>query len=182
MQASRLSHTSAIASIALLAALSLLAAGCQSSSQATAEAPAKPAADSAKPAADAKQPAAATPAKPAAKKGDAIFSVSDAVSEIKVGADGKATLKITPKAGFKINTEYPWKAALTAPEGITLKSAAFGKDTWSLDNKAASLEIPVQASAAGEKTIEGKLNFSICDDSRCEVFRDEAVKIKVAAR
>ena len=110
------------------------------------------------------------------------FSVQADAASVTVGADGKASLSIKPGAGFKVNEEYPWKATFADAKGVELTNKEFAKDTWKLSPKGADLEIPLKASEAGEHTLTAKLNFSVCNDEKCEVVRDHEVTMKVAAK
>ena len=125
------------------------------------------------------------PKKGAAKaeeKGAVNFTVAvDAVSVV-VGADGEARIAIKTADGFKINKDYPWKASVTEIPGLEFKEKSFSKDKWTLNDKDAALTLPVTAKEAGEKDVEAKLSFSVCNDSRCDVIRDHKVTLKVAAK
>ncbi|MEL6178042.1 MAG: hypothetical protein AAFS10_03770 [Myxococcota bacterium] len=126
--------------------------------------------------------AASAQAKATSDPGGKPFAVQADAASVSVGTDGKANLSIKPAAGFKVNEDYPWKATFADAKGVTLTQKEFAKDTWKLSPKGAELEIPLKASEAGEHTLTAKVNFSVCNDEKCEVVRDHEVNLKVAAK
>jgi hypothetical protein len=119
---------------------------------------------------------------PAADEPAGNFEVSLADPDLKVGTAGTLTVQVVPKGGFKVNKEFPWRAALTGGAGVQVPSEELGSDKWKLSEKAGSLEVPVTVTETGDREVKGKLNFSVCNDDRCDVIRDHEVSWKVAAK
>lgn len=73
---------------------------------------------------------------------------------------------------YHCNTEYPHKFKYAdAPEGLNYpKKDARGMKTTA---KRGELVIPIEAKAAGEATVSGKLSFSVCTEERCLVEKQE---------
>jgi hypothetical protein len=127
-----------------------------------------------------KEATKAPPAKDVAAEGN--YKVALGEVDLKAGEAGKVTIVVTPKTGFKVNKEFPWRAALTGGAGMTVPTDEQGTDKWKLTDKEGTLELPVTLAEAGEKDLKGKLNFSVCNDDRCDVIRDHEVSFKIAAK
>ena len=75
-----------------------------------------------------------------------------------VAAEGEAVvLKVSPKAPFHINQEYPWK--------FQAGEDTFKRETFSLSEAQATLSLP--------KATAGLLRFSVCNDSACLIKKVE---------
>lgn len=87
----------------------------------------------------------------------------------KAGTEGKASLTLTPKAGFHVNPDYPAKLKLQdpAPEGLTYPKKVLKKEDGKFEEKGASLDVPFTAAKAGKATIAGTFQFSVCSDKNC---------------
>jgi hypothetical protein len=120
-------------------------------------------------------------AAPADAKADTYTIVAPAL-ELGVGSPGMLTLEVKPAPGHKINEEFPWKATLSAPPGVMLTSAELPSEQWTISKESATTKSPLTASQAVDGEIKAKLNFSVCDDSACQIIRDKEVTIKVAAK
>lgn len=126
--------------IALLALL-LVAAGCS-----------KPAGDSAEPQTSEHQSAGA-------EQSDEHFAIDTQTNETQL------SVEVTPRNGFKINTEYPWQLNfVNAPEGApaTLSSA----DAATLDEATARFEVEREVFGDREEQ-QAELRFSVCNDETC---------------
>lgn len=131
-------------------------------------------------------PAGADPQKLAADEGKlAIVAPADA----KAGAETVAKITVTPNTGYHVNTEFPTKLTLEAPEGVTLAKTEFkagGADKNKGDAdvfEEQSLELGVKLTAAksGSYTINGTFKFAVCDKDSCRP-KKETIAIQVAAK
>ncbi len=167
--------------LAVACLLALFAVGCESGEKAKADAPTqtdtKPGAVVGK-----KTDAKKAPAKAAPKKmGSDAYSVSAKDLSLELGKDGELAIEIKASPGFKINEEFPWKAKFAKFEGIATPEMA-SKDKWNLTKQVAALKLPVKAEKACDGKLKATLNFSICNDERCEIIRDKEVEVTVAAK
>lgn len=88
--------------------------------------------------------------------------------EVAVGEAAKVVFTVTPKEGWKLNEEFPPKLKLSPPEGIEIDKPNQGKsDAVSYTTKQASWAVNVKATAAGKKTVSGKLKFAVCTETTC---------------
>lgn len=109
--------------------------------------------------------------------------------DFKAGAEGAATITVTPAAGYHVNTEYPIELTLTAPSGVTLaktKLSAGGMDkakgdAATLEEKSLVLPVKLTPAAAGTYTVNGTFKFAVCQDDACHP-KKETVAIQVAAK
>lgn len=75
-----------------------------------------------------------------------------------MAAEGDAVeLRVTPKAPYHINLEYPWK--------FKAGEETFKRETFSLTKALATLALP--------KAAQGVLRFSVCNDSACLIKKVE---------
>jgi hypothetical protein len=78
-------------------------------------------------------------------------------------------VSIAPKGAYHVNTEYPVKLALTAPDGVKLEKETQAKDDAKRFEKAGlDFEVGFVAGSAGKKTFTGKLKFAVCTDTDCK--------------
>lgn len=115
----------------------------------------------------------------------AIESPADA----KAGTETIAKIKVTPAAGYHVNTEFPTKLTLTAPEGVTLAKSELkaggmdkGKgDADVFEEQSLELGIKLTAAKSGSYTINGTFKFAVCDKDSCRP-KKETIAIQVAAK
>ncbi len=104
--------------------------------------------------------------KPAAVADEDHYRVEVAATQ------GGATLSIHPKAGYKVNQDYPTRVTVTATEGVTLASQKLSKkDAKTFTEKVATFFVGYQATASGEVT--AKVKFSVCNPKRCDLCSEE---------
>ena len=113
----------------------------------------------------------------------------DAPADAKAGAEATAKITVTPGAGYHVNTEFPTKLTLTAPEGVTLaktewKMGGPSKDKGDADvfeEQQLLLGIKLTAAKSGSYTINGTFKFAVCDKDSCRP-KKETIAIQVAAK
>ena len=113
----------------------------------------------------------------------------DAPADAKAGAEATAKITVTPGAGWKVNTEFPTKLTLTAPDGVTLaktelKMGGPSKDKGDADvfeEQQLLLGIKLTAAKTGSYTINGTFKFAVCDKDTCRP-KKETIAIQVAAK
>ena len=80
-----------------------------------------------------------------------------------------AKISISPKGSFHVNTEYPVKLTLTAPDGVTLEKTKQTKDDATRFEKTElDFDVAFTASTSGTKTFNGQLKFAVCTDTECK--------------
>jgi hypothetical protein len=85
------------------------------------------------------------------------------------GARAVVTISIQPKGAFHVNTEYPVKLKMTAPDGVTLEKAVQTKDDAKRFEKAElDFEVAFTAGGSGKKSFTGELKFAVCTDTECK--------------
>lgn len=111
-----------------------------------------------------------------AKKSTAIEPKSSAPKnkggEFRTTAISANTFAITPKSGFKINVEYPWKMA-SLEGGVDVGEIK-------LDDGKATIGIKIPKEMDPKKDLKVKGSFSVCNDEKCLIYRDEELTLKQA--
>ncbi|MBA3465420.1 MAG: hypothetical protein H0T46_36145 [Deltaproteobacteria bacterium] len=110
-------------------------------------------------------------------------------ADAKAGTEATAKITVTPGTGYHVNTEFPTKLTLTAPEGITLAKAEFkgggaSKDKGDIDVFEESqllLGVKYTAAKSGSYTINGTFKFAVCDKDSCRP-KKETIAIQVAVK
>ena len=111
---------------------------------------------------------AATAALGAAAAGDQ-YDLRISAPAAKVAERAVASVVVTPKGAFHVNTEYPVKLKLTAPDGVTLeKDTLRGADAKRFEKAGLDFEVAFTAAASGKKTFFGELKFAVCTDTECK--------------
>jgi hypothetical protein len=101
--------------------------------------------------------------------------------KLRTGAKGSASLEITPKKGWHLNDEFPYKLSVTAPAGTTVaKPEQTKKDTVAFSHQSMKWAIDFTASSAGDKAFTGKVKFAVCTETSCDPKKEElAFQVKV---
>ena len=95
-----------------------------------------------------------------------------APDDLKAGASGTYKLTITPKEGYQLKVETPFKAELTSPTGVKIARDKFGNADFD-DPKTAhkSVSTAITPSKSGENHVVADVSFFICNDELCERFK-----------
>jgi len=148
-------------------ALALLGSGCSNSEAAPSRATPSPA------------PSAAVQAG-ARTDNDKYTAEIQANGAYKSGAEGAVDVVLTPKGGYHINAQYPYKFKLSdpAPEGVTFPKAILARADGSFEEKKGSFRVPFVAAKAGKVTVAGTLYLSVCSDANC-IIEKEPLEVAV---
>ncbi|MFO0586479.1 MAG: hypothetical protein U0441_03005 [Polyangiaceae bacterium] len=98
------------------------------------------------------------------------------------GKQGTVTVKLTPKATYKIDPTFPIKFVLADPpsEHVTYAKKKLEKADGTIGDASAVFNVPFTSVKSGKVTISGKLHFRVCTD-KCNTHNvDMAVTIDVA--
>ena len=89
-------------------------------------------------------------------------------------------LTIKPKKGFKWNNEYPFKLKVIKLEGAVPERLKYKKADITIKEKSGVLEIKFKEAvdAAVKVKLEGKANFSVCDEKQCKIFRNKEITLE----
>ncbi len=102
-------------------------------------------------------------------------------AEAKAGAEGTATVTVTPAPNFHISQEYPMSLTLEAPAGVKLAKTELAKaDAVTFSEKTLQLAIKETSDKAGTYEIKGCFKFGVCDPSSCHP-KKQPISIQVAA-
>ncbi len=79
------------------------------------------------------------------------------------------TVSLAPKGGFHVNTEYPVKLTITAPDGVNVEKVKQTKDDAKRFEKTGlDFEVAFVAAGSGRKSFTGELKFAVCTDTECK--------------
>ncbi len=116
--------------------------------------------------------APATTMKTTTFQGDGFVVTVKSPDQIARGSRGKATVRVTPQAGWKMNQDFPAKISLSAPSGVQPDKTVYTKsDASKFVDKEAVFPIGLDFSEAGDKQVSAKFKFAICTDVTCEPKR-----------
>lgn len=98
----------------------------------------------------------------------------------KSGAEGAVDVTLTPKNGYHINAQYPYKFKVSnpAPEGVTFPKAILARADGTFEEKKGSFRVPFVAAKAGKATVGGTLYLSVCSDANC-IIEKEPLEVAV---
>ena len=89
-------------------------------------------------------------------------------------ADASATVEVIPKAGWKLNKEFPTKLTVTAPADVKLKKGEQTvPDAVTFGDKSGKWAFDFKASAAGDKSFGCKMKFAVCTDTTCDPKKED---------
>lgn len=110
------------------------------------------------------------------------YRVESPAEAIVAGAASEVALAVVPGPNLKINLEYPWKITFEEVEGLSLATTLLNRDALQLTEERALIPLEVTAEQAGDYTLDAVGNFSVCNDDRCDILRDEALQFTVKVR
>lgn len=119
-------------------------------------------------------------AKPAEEK---LYTVSSTPDSFEGGAENTILVQLKPVAGYKWNLEYPTAFKVEAVSGLSTDKPAYSVAEGSITASEAGADMPVKVKA--EKGTEGLTlvgNFSLCQEDRCKLFRNEKIVVPVTVK
>jgi hypothetical protein len=97
------------------------------------------------------------------------YDVSIKPPSAKANERAVAKVSVSPKGAFHVNTEYPVKLTITAPDGVKLdKEKQTGPDAKRFEKAGLDFEVGFTASGSGKKSFTGELKFAVCTDTECK--------------
>lgn len=114
-------------------------------------------------------------------KTDALYESAGPDQPVTVAESTEVKLQIRPAEGFKINKRFSWKFDFESNDGVDVETASVGKDAIELEESGASIPVKIKAKTAGDHRLVATADFSVCNDSKCELYRDESVTFEIAA-
>lgn len=109
------------------------------------------------------------------------YSVVSPKSAVEVGKTGTINFAVKPSGGLKINHDFPWKVTFEDAEGVEIASRTVGGSKIELADDEATIPVQLRANTAGEHRLAATGSFSVCNDTKCYVMRDEKVEFELAA-
>jgi hypothetical protein len=109
------------------------------------------------------------------------YDVRSPEKAVSVGQKQTVELAITPGDGLKINKEFPWKLEFSPPKGVQLAQKRVSGDQIDLAESQATIPLHLEADAAGVHKLDATADFSVCNDTKCYVIRDQALSFDVKA-
>lgn len=116
------------------------------------------------------QPAEPMQAMSMKAEADSYLVEISAGSPAHAGAAGSVRVSLTAKAGFHINEQYPYRFRASPPvDGISYPKPVLERADGQFEEKTAVFQLPFIASRAGEFSVGGVLNLSVCSPTSCVV-------------
>jgi len=94
-------------------------------------------------------------------------------ASVAIGSAAACDLEITPRSGWKLKAETPFKAKLFASNGVILARDKYASTDFK-DPKASTKTISTgfEPTHSGSGTIEAELSFFVCSDRTCQRQKD----------
>ncbi|HVV87569.1 MAG TPA: hypothetical protein VHE35_31225 [Kofleriaceae bacterium] len=93
-------------------------------------------------------------------------------AQARPGAAVTATVTVTPRAGWKLNTDYPFKLELAPPAGVKVAKPVLRKDdARRYAESGADVDVAITADKAGPAEVAATIRFATCDDATCSVHK-----------
>lgn len=124
-------------------------------------------------------PAAA--AKGGARASD-LFTTAGPAAAVTVGSEQAVQLTIKPTPGFKINKLFQWNFEFHPSDNVQLSTTEVAMSDVQLEDSHAVIPVSLTATAPGEHELVATGDFSICNDDKCELYRDREITFQIAAQ
>jgi len=104
------------------------------------------------------------------------YGITVRTSTAKKGQRAVATVSVTPKGAYHINTEYPVRLVITAPAGITVEKAQQTKDDAKAFNEhELDFDVAFVSDASGTRSFSGDLRFGVNTDTNSRPSDEKVV-------
>ncbi len=103
-------------------------------------------------------------------------------SEIDVGEESAVELLVLPGPDLKINNEFPWSIEFDEIDGLVVERSKMNWNDMELQDEQATIPVSVTAKEPGQHRLEGRADFSVCNDERCDILRNEPVELILEAQ
>jgi hypothetical protein len=91
-------------------------------------------------------------------------------SPSRAGVVGSVRVALTAKAGFHINDQYPYRFKASPPaDGLSYPKPVLERADGQFEEKTAVFQLPFVANHAGQFSVGGVLNLSVCSPTSCIV-------------
>lgn len=112
-----------------------------------------------------------------------LFTVSSTPDALEGSGPNAILVQLKPVAGYKWNLEYPTLFKVDAKAGVSTDKAAYSVAEGSVTATESGADIPIRLQL--EKGAEGLAllgNFSLCQEDRCKLFRNEKLAIPLTVK
>jgi hypothetical protein len=97
-----------------------------------------------------------------------------APAKVGKGAQASVLLEVHPKAGWKLNKEFPTKLTVNEPAGVKVaKKEQTVADAVSFAEKSGKWQVQFQADSPGGKDFTGVLKFAVCTETSCDPKKEQ---------
>lgn len=108
-----------------------------------------------------------------ATRDDYELSTAGTDAHVKVNAEGKFALVITPKNGKKIHPDAPLEVTFKPSKGVKPQKGKLGRaDIVDKNAKEPRVVTSVRGEKAGATTMDADVSFFLCTDSWCQRMSD----------
>ncbi|RMG95101.1 MAG: hypothetical protein D6705_14245 [Deltaproteobacteria bacterium] len=77
-------------------------------------------------------------------------------------------MRVTPKAPWHMNLDFPTSLELSPPADVTVPKTKLKKaDAKQLDENAAAFDVEITPTAPGSKSFSGTFKFAVCQEEAC---------------
>lgn len=103
------------------------------------------------------------------------------VQESRLSTEPEQTLAliVRPGRGLKINEDFPWKFDFDAVEGLGMPATTLAGDQIKLEEMQALIPVSLGEVTPGTYKVEATGNFSVCNDDRCDILRNERMEFEI---
>ncbi len=106
--------------------------------------------------------------------GDAYAITVVAPNTAKAASASKVTVSVVPKAGWKMNKDFPTKLKIEPPSGVSIaKPTLLAADATTFDAHRAVFDVVFTPASAGSKTFEADFKFAVCTDATCDPKKEK---------
>ena len=115
----------------------------------------------------------AAPTKKAVAKKN--FTINVISKPAVAGAQAISVVEVKPAPGFKMNADFPSSMTLNKVDGCTASKSKLSGDDAKLTKHSLRFEVGFTADHAGTLKMGGKADFSVCNESGCQLVRGEEI-------
>lgn len=102
------------------------------------------------------------------KDAEGYVATLTSAAKYKAGEKGSFTITLRPKAGYKVNGEFPVRFKTSAaPEGLTYTKTVLKREDGSFSDAEGTFNVEFMAGRAGTYPVGGTLSLSVCNDKNC---------------
>lgn len=117
---------------------------------------------------------------------DGFYTIEAPRVALAPGAEGRARIRFVAREGYHWNEEFPARLDVQESEGIEVTKTRYSSVSgdFQVESGVGVLEIPLKVAPDGppSRVLRVRVDFSVCNDKECRIFKGIRLEVPVDVR